>query len=128
MLSPILSVHGVAASIRFYVEALQFTHAWSMTDDDGAPNFASVKFGDAEIMLGTIDFVDEADRQRLGKGIQMHIALPQDYDIDGLYAQAQAKSGTITRPIEDREWGERAFAVKDPDGYHFMFARPLKKA
>ena len=60
MLSVILSVNDIDASVKFYVEALGFAHDWSMQDDDGA---------------------------------------------------------TITREIEDRDWDERAFAVKNPDGY-----------
>jgi uncharacterized glyoxalase superfamily protein PhnB len=29
----------------------------------------------------------------------------------------------ITKPIETRDWGERAFNVKDIDGYDLMFAQ-----
>jgi uncharacterized glyoxalase superfamily protein PhnB len=127
MLSPILSVNDIARSIEFYVDTLRFERNWSMDDDDGNPTFACVKLGDAEILLGTIDFVAPEDREKLGVGVQIYVEIPANLDIDAIYATAQSKNANITRPIEDREWGERAFAVKDLDGYHLLIAQQIKK-
>jgi uncharacterized glyoxalase superfamily protein PhnB len=127
MLSPILSVNDIASSIAFYVDTLRFERNWSMDDDDGNPTFACVKLGDAEILLGTIDFVAPEDRDKLGVGVQIYIEIPANLDIDAIYATVQAKNANITRPIEDREWGERAFAVKDLDGYHLLLAQQIKQ-
>ena len=123
MLSPILSVHDIDASIDFYVKALGFAHGWSMPGDDGKTGFASVKLGEAEILLGTIDFVAPEDRGRLGIGIQLYLEVPADKVIDTLYQSAVDAGANITRPIEDRDWGDRAFNVKDLDGYHLMLAQ-----
>jgi uncharacterized glyoxalase superfamily protein PhnB len=126
MLSPILSVKSVADSFRFYVDVLGFAEGFQMKDESGIVNFAMVKLGKIEIMLGVMEgFVNSEDRNRVGLGIQLHIALPDDVDIDALYQRALAASANITRQIENREWGERAFNLKDPDGYHFMFTKPI---
>lgn len=126
MLSPILSVNDISASIKFYVDSLGFAENWCMNDDDGTPNFACVKLGDAEILLGTIDFVDKADRDKRGIGIQIYIEVPSETPIDDIYAKAQTTRANITREIETRDWGERAFNVKDPDGYSLMLAQRQK--
>jgi uncharacterized glyoxalase superfamily protein PhnB len=126
MLSPILSCKNVLDSFRFYVNVLGFAEGFQMKDDSGIVNFAMVKLGKIEIMLGVMEgFVDAEDRSHVGLGIQLHIALPDEVDIDALYEKALAASANITRPIENREWGERAFNLKDPDGYYYMFTKPL---
>lgn len=126
MISPILSVADIEASITFYTEKLGFTHEWSMTDENNKPTFSCVKLGDAEVMLGVLEgFVEEADRDRLGKGVQLFIRLPQEIDVDALYTQAKTSGATITRELETRDWGERTFSVKDLDGYHFMISKPI---
>lgn len=126
MISPILSVADIEASIRFYTEKLGFTYEWSMTNENNKPTFSCVKLGDAEVMLGVLEgFVEEADRDRLGKGVQLFIRLPQEIDVDALYTQAKTSGATITRDIETRDWGERTFSVKDLDGYHFMISKPI---
>lgn len=126
MISPILSVADIEASITFYTEKLGFTHEWSMTDENNKPTFSCVKLGDAEVMLGVLEgFVEEADRDRLGKGVQLFIRLPQEIDVDALYTQAKTSGATIARELETRDWGERTFSVKDLDGYHFMISKPI---
>ncbi|MEZ4669920.1 MAG: VOC family protein [Anaerolineae bacterium] len=129
MLSPILSVHDIDASLDYYTTKLGFTLNWKMPGEDGKTSFAGVKLGKVEVLLGTIDFVAEADRSKLGTGIQLYIDLDAagDFNINTLYQQATAAGAIITRPIEDRDWGERAFNVKDPDGYQYMFAQRLQK-
>ena len=128
-LSPILSTNDVETSIEFYTRKAGFEHAWSMPPGpDGKTTFACVKLGDAEVLLGTIDFVPAEDRLKLGIGIQIYVEVPKDMDINVLYEQALTSGANITRPIEDRNWGERAFSFKDPDGYHFMLAQRLNDA
>jgi uncharacterized glyoxalase superfamily protein PhnB len=126
MLSPILSVKNIVKSIRFYCDVLGFEEGFQMKDEAGIVNFAMVKLGAVEIMIGPMEgFVADSDHERVGLGIQLHIALPAEIDIDALYRKAQNASANITRPIENREWGERAFNLKDPDGYHYMFTKSL---
>ena len=127
MLSPILSVADIDASIQFYTDAFQFQEGWRAEDDNGVVVFAMVKMGVAEILLGTLDgFVDVANRDKLGIGIQIYIELPGSINIDDLHNQAKSKGANIISPVVKRDWGERVFTVKDPDGYFFMFAETVK--
>ncbi len=127
MLSPILAVADIDASIEFYVQKLGFSKNWSIPNANGKTDFASVKFADAEILLGVLEgFVEPDDVQKRGIGVQLYIEVPQD--IDSIYNQAKAGGANITRDIADRDWGERTFSVKDIDGYHLLFAQRMKKA
>ena len=127
MLSPILSVADVDVSIQFYTEALQFQLGWRITDDNDIAAFAMVKMGEAEILLGTLDgFVDAADRNKLGIGVQLYIELSDYVNIDDLHNLAKSKGANIISPVVKRDWGERVFTVKDPNGYFFMFAETVK--
>jgi uncharacterized glyoxalase superfamily protein PhnB len=129
MLSPILACVDVDASIAYYTRKLGFEHTWSMPpNENGKTEFACVKLGDAEILLGVVEgFVAPEDLTKRGTGIQLYIALPTSLNIDTLYTQAKVASATITREIEDRDWGERTFNVKDADGYNLMLAQRTDK-
>lgn len=123
MITPILSVNDIDVSIDFYTNKLAFSLNWRLADDDDVATFASVNLADSEILLGTIDFVPPAQRNSLGAGIQLHVHLPPDTDIDQIYDRAQSQGVNIIKAIENREWGERAFVINDPDGYNLMIAQ-----
>jgi uncharacterized glyoxalase superfamily protein PhnB len=129
MLSPILSVQDIEASITFYTEILGFEHGWSMPPGpNGKTDFACVRFAGAEILLGTLDFVAPGDEDKRGTGIQLYLEVPADRNIDAIYERAKTGQAKITRAIENRDWGERGFNVKDPDGYHYMIAQRINKS
>ena len=127
MLSPILACSSVSKSIAYFTEKLGFQLAWSMPpNEDGETEFACMKLGDAEILLGVTEgFVKSDDMAKRGIGVQIYITLPDGLDIDAIYANAQAQGATITREIQTRDWGERAFNVCDLDGYNFMIAQQV---
>lgn len=129
MLSPILAVKDVDSSITFYTQKLGFEHAWSMPPNaEGKTDFACVKLAGAEILLGVTEgFVPPDDMDKRGTGVQIYIELPPETDIDAIYNHAQLRGVNITRAIENRDWGERAFNFKDLDGYSFMLAKRISK-
>jgi uncharacterized glyoxalase superfamily protein PhnB len=128
MLSPILACSNVNAAITYYTEKLGFELAWRMPPNSrGETDFACVKLGDAEILLGiTEGFVQPADLSRRGIGVQIYVSLPETINIDALYDALKAQGARVTREIETRDWGERAFNVRDLDGYHLMIAQSVK--
>ncbi len=128
-LSPILACKDVSAAIDHYTKTLGFELAWQMPPNDkGEVEFAGVKLGDAEILLGVTEgFVAASDLDKRGTGVQIYINLSEDQNIDALYDAARAKGATITKEIETRDWGERAFTANDLDGYNLMFAQAVKK-
>lgn len=125
MLSPILACADVPKAIDYYTGRLGFECAWQMPPNDkGQTEFACVKLGDAEILLGVTEgFVQPEDLGKRGIGVQIYINLPDSVVIDSLYEKAKANGAQITREIETRPWGERAFNVRDLDGYNLMIAQ-----
>jgi uncharacterized glyoxalase superfamily protein PhnB len=129
MLSPILSVQDIEASIAFYTTKLGFEHAWSMPPGaDGKTDFACVRFAGAEVLLGTMAFVATGDEDKRGTGIQLYFEVSPDMNISTIYQQARDSGVNITRELEDRDWGERTFNFKDLDGYRYMMAQRIPKA
>lgn len=130
MLSPILACADVSKAIAYYTNQLGFELVWSMPpNDNGQTEFACVKLGDAEILLGVTEgFVKPEDIDKRGIGIQIYITLPDSLNIDAIYTQAQQQGATITKEIQTRDWGERAFNVSDTDGYNLMIAQTVKPA
>lgn len=129
MLSPILACADVPKAIDYYTERLGFECAWQMPPgESGQTEFACVKLGDAEILLGVTEgFVQPEDLDKRGIGIQIYINLPISLNIDAVYEKAKKGGAQITREIETRPWGERAFNVRDLDGYNLMIAQSVKK-
>jgi uncharacterized glyoxalase superfamily protein PhnB len=124
MLSVILSCESIDDSIDYYTKKLGFTLNWRLADEDDRATFAGIRIADCEILLGTIDFVPEGKRETLGAGIQVYLNLPPALDLEKLFQEAQSSGADIVRPLETRDWGEKAFVVNDPDGYNLMFAQP----
>lgn len=129
MLSPILACVDVARAIDYYTQKLSFSVAFSLpSSTTGEPEFACVTLGDAEILLGVTEgFVDPADLDKRGIGIQIYVTLPDSVSIDDIYARAQEQGASITKAIATRDWGERSFNVRDLDGYNLMIAQQPKK-
>lgn len=48
-----------------------------------------------------------------GRGMFLTIEVP---DVDALYADLQRKGVVIKIPIRDEPWGDRHFAIEDPNG------------
>jgi len=55
-----------------------------------------------------------------GQGVYLTIEVE---DVDGLYADLKTKEVTIAIDIRDEPWGDRHFAIKDPNGIGIDFVR-----
>lgn len=55
-----------------------------------------------------------------GKGVYLTIEVP---DVDALYAELIAKNLPIAIELRDEPWGDRHFAVTDPNGIGIDFVR-----
>lgn len=124
MISPVLWVQDVDASLAFYVEKLGFENGGTFTGPDGKNVFGSVLWQKQMVMLDATNPMTTEDRDRRGIGVVFHIEMP---DVDKFYAEVKAKGVAITEEIKDQFWGDRTFAIKDPDGYYLMFYTTIKK-
>jgi uncharacterized glyoxalase superfamily protein PhnB len=123
VITPILSVSDIDAGIDYYTYKLGVSLNWRLANDDNAATFAGITLGESEILLGTIEFVPPADRDKLGAGIQLHVHGAPEVDIDQLFKRASDRGAKIVKEIKNREWGERAFVVHDRDGYNLTIAQ-----
>jgi uncharacterized glyoxalase superfamily protein PhnB len=121
MIIPVLSVADVDASVKFYTEKLGFTQEFAFPGPDGKNTFASVKLGEAHVMVGT-----DSDLNSVGKGVEFMIYIPDDADIDDYYAQTQARGAEIAKELKTAYWGDRVFTVNDPDGYVISLTKTVQ--
>ncbi|GAA0613027.1 VOC family protein [Streptomyces crystallinus] len=106
-----LNVDDVAASSAFLTEHFGFREDMaadgfaSLTRDDIGMNVIFLRRG-----LATLP-ADQRDEHATG----LILAFTVD-DLEGELARLRAEGVSITMPLTDEEWGERAFQVRDPNG------------
>jgi catechol 2,3-dioxygenase-like lactoylglutathione lyase family enzyme len=106
-------VKDMARSIDFYL-ALSFELRFGGSDE----KFSSLASGSCFVNLMVADPVETG----WGRVI-FHVD-----DVDTLFELALAAGLTAQAPPRDAPWGERMFAIFDPDGHDLSFARPLSPA
>jgi len=65
-------------------------------------------------MLNQDDFAKGRDRKK-GDGLRIWLSTAQD--IEDLAAGITARGGHLDHAPQDMPWGDRAFAITDPDGF-----------
>ncbi|MGV9249106.1 VOC family protein [Streptomyces sp. NPDC003710] len=106
-----INVDDVPASTAFLVEHFGFREEMSaegfasLARDDVGMNVIFLRRG-----LGTLP-ADQREEHAAG----LILAFVVD-DLEGELARLRAEGVTITMPLTEEEWGERAFQVRDPNG------------
>jgi uncharacterized glyoxalase superfamily protein PhnB len=119
MIVPVLSVKDVDASIAFYNEKLGFKTDMVLAGPDGVNAFAGVSLGNSTFMLSL------AETPNAGQGVVFMIYIPEEADIDKVYADVQAKGVAIVEPLKTEYWGDRVFSIKDPDGFYLSVCKTV---
>jgi uncharacterized glyoxalase superfamily protein PhnB len=106
-----LNVDDVAASSSFLIQHFGFR------EEMAADGFASLRRQDAAMNivflrrgLPTLP-ADQRDDHASGVILAFVVA-----DLEGELTRLQGEGVTITMPLTEEEWGERAFQVRDPNG------------
>ena len=106
-----LNVDDVAASSRFLVEHFGFR------EEMAADGFASLAREDAGMnvvyLRRGLESLPEDQRHAHAAGLILAFVVG---DLEGELARLQAEGVTITMPLTEEKWGERAFQVRDPNG------------
>jgi len=120
-LIPYLCYRDAAAAIDFYTRAFGATELMRLAEPSG-------KIGHAELQIGDVIFMisdeypdyDAISAETLGGSpIKLHLYVP---DVDQFAERAVAEGATVSRPVADQSYGDRAGQLKDPFGYTWMVA------
>ncbi len=111
---PGLTVADLAASMRFYADALGFVVGERWTDKNVLLG-ASLKAGACSLGLSQDNWAKGRDRRK-GEGVRLWCETVQD--IDALAARIKGAGVQLTQEPKDQPWGVRLLELDDPDGYH----------
>ena len=102
-LTPILNVKSIPESLEYYINVLGFKKDWDWEDP---PSFASVSRDEVCI------FFCQNGQGHPGTWMSIFVE-----DVDGLYAEYQAKGAMIRQAPTTFSWGVREMNIEDPDGH-----------
>lgn len=106
-LHPRLTVANIATAIGFYSNKLGFTLGFTWGEP---PSLAGLNLGNVQLFLeqGTPN----------PQGISVFFVVG---NADELYQFQRANGVTVANPPEDRDYGLRAYSIRDADGYELGF-------
>ena len=119
--TPYLIVDDANAAIEFYISVLGAEERMRMPGPDKRVGHAELAIGDSMIMLAD-EFPDMGARSPKsigGSPVTIHVYVE---DVDATVALAVKAGATITRPVEDKFYGDRGGEVQDPYGHRWSFA------
>ena len=106
-----LNVEDVPASSAFLCEHFGFAEQMA------ADGFASLSRSDCGVhvvfLRRGLSTLPPDQREDHAQGLILAFVVE---DLEGELARLQAEGVTITMPLTEEEWGERAFQVRDPNG------------
>lgn len=117
--TPSLTVGDLQQSLSWYQSLLGFTVA-SRWEDSGHPRGVELAAGGIRLMLNQDDWSKGRDRDK-GAGVRLWFATIQN--IDQLAAEITSRGGALDYAPRVMPWGDRVFAITDPDGYHLTFTQ-----
>lgn len=120
---PTLNVADVAASSRWYQEALGFSHIFTMDGPSGKPMLAHLrwlKYADILIVSRPI----ESGPRGLGATLN-YSAYLANRTVDEIAQRAESHGASIATPPTDMPWNARECTIEDPDGFKINFSEPI---
>jgi len=110
---PSFTVDDLDKSLAFYRDVLGFTQKdqWM---ENGVVTGVELVAGSVTFWLGQDDWKKGRGRVK-GEGFRIYCGTTQD--VDALAARVRAAGTSLADEPRDMEWGGRAFAVRDPDGF-----------
>ena len=114
----VLAVRDLAASVRFYVNKLDFI------EDFRVDGWAFLSRGACRLRLGhcpgVIPMSYAPDHSWFA---YLHVR-----DAAGLYRDCVARGVEVWHPLADKPWGMREFAIVTPDGHRIVFGETVPDA
>ena len=111
-----LAVSDIPSAVEFYTSKLGFQLAFTWGEP---PTFAGVNLGKVQMFLAKGAPTPSPDTGAVYFLVS---------DADQLYEFHRANGVEITQEIDDRPYGIRDYAIRDPHGYHIVFGHHLFNA
>jgi PhnB protein len=120
-LTPGLAVRDAARAIEFYKKALGAKEKSRMLGPDGKIMHADIMIGNSHIMLGeeNVQMNNPSPLSLNGSPIGLYVYVK---NADKAFDQAVKAGGSVTMPIIDQFWGDRAGMITDPFGHKWWIA------
>jgi PhnB protein len=118
--TPYLSIKGASQAIDFYKKAFGAKERYRMADTDGKTvAHAEIIIGNSIIMLSD-EMPQHGNQSPITlKGTPVNLIIYVE-DADSVFKSAVDAGATITMPIADQFYGDRAGSVQDPFGHRWM--------
>jgi uncharacterized glyoxalase superfamily protein PhnB len=118
---PVVPYSDIRAAHDFLVRVLGFTSGGLVEDGDGAVIHGEVRAGERRIWLHAAagDLTAPGPSGSATGGLVVHVA-----DVDAHFRHARDGGATIVREPVDEDYGQREYAVRDPEGHSWYIATP----
>lgn len=119
---PVVPYEDIGAAHDFLVDVLGFTSAGVIDDGNGTVIHAEVRANGRRIWLhAAASGLTTPQRSGVATaGIVVYVA-----DVDAHFARARDKGATIVREPTDEDYGQREYALRDPEGHDWYIATPF---
>ena len=117
-LSASLTVKDIHKSLAWYQGIVEFV-VDKKYERDGNLFAVSLKAGEVRILITQDDGAKGLDRSK-GDGFSLRITT--DQNIDEIANRINTLGGILDTEPTDTPWGERAFRLRDPDGFKYLIS------
>jgi PhnB protein len=123
---PYLSVRNAAAAIDFYKNAFGAEEEMRLEEPDGRIGHASIRIGDASIMLADEypEYGFVGPQTIGGSPVTIHLSVE---NADAFVNRAAAAGAKIVRPVKDEFYGERSGRIQDPFGHNWSVSQTIEE-
>ncbi|MBT3225569.1 MAG: VOC family protein [Deltaproteobacteria bacterium] len=124
--TPYLVCKNAAEAIEFYKNAFGAIETMRMDDPSGHIGHAEVRIGDSPVMLAD-EFPDMnvLSPESIG-GSPVSIMLYVE-DVDKSFEKAVEAGATVTRPLENKFYGDRGGSLEDPFGHTWHLSSRIEE-
>jgi len=119
-LTPMLKAENLEETIAFYTRTLGFAVESTMDDDNGKPNWVSLKWGEAALMFFSLDAVDDLAARPTMTGVLYF----NPTDVAALWNELKDKAH-VEWELQLMPYGMREFAIRDCNGYILTFGQDV---
>ena len=125
-LIPSLIVNDSVKAIEFYQQAFGAKKRRMFNMPDGHTIYAEIQIGDSILTL-TDEYPEMKAFSPLssGGGTSASLFLYVE-DVDAVFTKAVSAGATVSMPLNDAFWGDRAGGIIDPFGHRWMLVTHIK--